>query len=205
MNIVVVDDFYKDPFKVRDLALNSVYKDVTRLNYPGLQSIKDYSSKDMTVEFTKILSRPLEIDPTKLTFGRFRIMLKETRSRLKVHLDGGAHWTGVLYLNLPKQCEGGTGFYRHKATGLNGRASNKEIKDHGFESWTEMENAMIEKDTLDSNSWEQTDLVAMKFNRLVLFKGNELFHCHTHSFGKNKQDGRLTQNFFFNEVSNEKI
>ncbi len=28
--------------------------------------------------------------------------------------DCKARWVGVLYLNLPEQCRGGTAFYRHR-------------------------------------------------------------------------------------------
>ncbi|HEY1078975.1 MAG TPA: DUF6445 family protein [Bdellovibrio sp.] len=200
MNVIVIDDFYQNPDAVRDLALSAEYKDVTQLNYPGYQSIKAYSSDALTSKFADILGRRLDIDPAKHTFGKFRIMLKETGSRLKVHLDGFSDWTGVLYLNPEKSCEGGTAFYRHRATGLDGRVSIDKVNQLGFDSWNSLEKSIIEPDTMRMEAWEEQMYVAMKFNRLVLFKGNEMFHCHTHSFGLGKLDGRMTQNFFFNEA-----
>lgn len=200
MNVIVIDDFYQNPEAVRKLALNADYKDVTQLNYPGFQSVKSYSSAALVEKFEKILRRSLDANPVQSTFGKFRIMLRETGSRLKVHLDGGCDWTGVLYLNLPEDCQGGTAFYRHRRTGLEGRVPMGRVRSLGFQDWDSLERSIIEPDTLDATAWEQTMYIGMKFNRLVLFKGNELFHCHTHSFGSNKGDGRMTQNFFFNEV-----
>jgi hypothetical protein len=40
-----------------------------------------------------------------------------SRKNTWIHYDP-YRWTGVLYLNLPEQCRGGTGFYRHRKTGL---------------------------------------------------------------------------------------
>jgi hypothetical protein len=200
MQVLVIDDFYQNPDAVRALALNADYKDVTQLNYPGFQSLKTYSSQVLVQKFENLLGRRLAVDPAEKTFGKFRIMLKETGSRLKVHLDGLSDWTGVLYLNPPETCEGGTAFYRHRKTGLEGPASQEKIKELGFANWASLERSIIEPDTLDASAWEETMFVGMKYNRLLLFKGNELFHCHTHSFGTGKTDGRMTQNFFFNEA-----
>jgi hypothetical protein len=200
MNLIVVDDFYQDPDAVRKLALAAEYKDVTKLNYPGFQSVKTYSSPALVLKFSQILGRDLIADPAAHTFAKFRIMLKESGSVLKVHLDGLTDWTGVLYLTPPDLCEGGTAFYKHKTTGLYGRASEEKIRSLGYEDWESLERDIVEPDTLDSSAWEEAMYVGMKFNRLVLFRGAELFHSHTHSFGRSKETGRMTQNFFFNEV-----
>lgn len=199
MRLIIVDNFYSDPEAVRRLALSAEYKDVTQLNYPGYQSLKTYNSESLQKKFTDILRRNLDVDPSRHTFGKFRIMLKETGSRLKVHLDGLSDWTGLIYLNTPDSCEGGTAFYRHRPTGLDGKISKEKTQELGYDCWEDLERSIIEPDTLRPEAWEETMFVGMKFNRLVLFKGNELFHCHTHSFGQNKSDGRMTQNFFFNE------
>lgn len=201
MNVLVFDDFYKNPDAVRSLALNASYRDVRSLNYPGYQSELTFVSQPVREKFAQILGRPLDIPINSTTFGKFRVMLKETGSRLKVHVDGACDWTGVLYLNPPESAEGGTAFYRHKETGLEGPPTPTELERFGYTSWFEMERHVIERDTLNTDAWQETMFVGMKYNRLVLFRGGELFHCHTHSFGTNLEDGRMTQNFFFNEAT----
>lgn len=200
MNVIVVDDFYQNPMAIRQLALTAEYRDVTQLNYPGFQSVRAFTTQAVVDKFAKLLDRPLNVDLSSTTFGKFRIMLRETGSRLKVHLDGACDWTGVLYLNPPQTCQGGTAFYRHRETGLDGPVAGAQLERFGFSTWEDLENRIINKDTLNPNAWEETMYVGMKFNRLVLFKGNELFHCHTHSFGHFREDGRMTQNFFFDEA-----
>ena len=192
MNIVIIDNFYENPDVVRDLALKAKYIDVTQLNYPGYQSLHNYASAAVRKKFEKSLGINVVLDPEAHTFGKFRIMLKETGSQLKIHLDGNADWTGVLYLNPDQDCLGGTGFYRHKRTGLDGPTK--------MQNWKDVEKKIIEPDTLNSQAWELSSFVGMKFNRLVLFRGNQLFHCHTESFGTSIENSRLTQNFFFNEA-----
>ncbi|MBC7740994.1 MAG: 2OG-Fe(II) oxygenase [Bdellovibrionaceae bacterium] len=194
MNIIVIDHFYKDPEKIRSLALEASYKDVTQLNYPGFQSHHNYCSSDVIKKIELAINSPICSTSLSQTFGKFRIMLKETGSKLKVHLDGHSDWTGVLYLNPDSACQGGTGFYTHKKTGLDGPTFDSD--------WQQIEQEVIELDSLKPEAWVESSYVAMKFNRLVLFRGNQLFHCHTKSFGNNLSDARLTQNFFFNEAKN---
>lgn len=200
-SIIVVDDFFSRPDRIREIALRVEYVDVRGLNYPGFQSKRAYFSEALKTAFSELTGEMLRIDPANLTFGKFRVMLEATGSRLKVHLDSAADWTGLIYLNLPAQCEGGTAFFRHKATGLEGQPSLEEAARFGFTDVGKFEEQIIEPDTLRTDAWQQTTFVAMKYNRLVLFRGSELFHGHTSSWGRTVAEGRLTQNFFFDSLT----
>jgi hypothetical protein len=195
--VIVVDDFFADPHRIRELALRTSYVDVRPLNYPGFQSVRSFASEALKEAFTSLTGEDLIIEPKRLTFGKFRIMLSTTGSRLQVHLDSAADWTGLVYLNLPEQCRGGTGFYKHKETGLDRLPTIDEARRLGFNSSAEFDEKVIVPDTLKPGSWEQTMFVGMRFNRLVLFRGSELFHGHTVAWGDTIENGRLTQNFFF--------
>lgn len=200
VNLIVVDDFYSDPFRVRKVAIGAQYKDVRNLNYPGLQSVRTFSSDSIKEAFRALVGKKICVDEKMLTFGRFRVMSEGKDTRLKIHADGGADWTGVIYLNLPNQCRGGTAFYRHKETGLEGPPSAAKAAALGFDNSDSLGKSLIERDSLNSDSWNQTMYVAMRFNRLVLFRGSEMFHSHTCSWGSRIEDSRLTQNFFFLEA-----
>lgn len=195
--IIVVDDFYKDPLLVRKMALSSQFEDVRGLNYPGFQSLKSFAAPALVKSFSRITGEDLIVSPENLTFGKFRVMLDSTGSRLKIHVDGDTDWTGLVYLNLPEQCQGGTAFYKHIRTGMSEVPTQEQIAAAGFTSWREMEKAVVGVDSLNPQAWEMMDYVGMKFNRLVLFRGDKLFHAHTCAFGDNLENGRLTQNFFF--------
>ncbi|MGB0454092.1 MAG: DUF6445 family protein [Bacteriovoracaceae bacterium] len=197
----VIDNFYKKPEEIRNLALKTDYINVKKLRYPGIQSRKSFTNLDLQKKFEDVLDTKLEIDPKKYTFGKFRIMINEPFT-FKAHLDGLTNLTGLVYLNPEDSCSGGTAFYRHRKSGLEGPLSQNEVEARGFSSNEEMFKELIGDDKYDPESWEMTDFVPMKFNRLLVFKGYHYFHCHTSSFGTDKESGRMTQLFFFNEVLN---
>jgi hypothetical protein len=190
--LIVHDDFYRDADKVRAVALQSEYSDVRNLNYPGFQSVKCFSSERLIEKFSELIGEKIDSRPDELTFGRFRVMLATSNSRLKVHVDEGVGWSGLIYLNPDHQCSGGTAFYRHRRTGLYAPPPVTS----GSETLAN-ERCALERDSLDQNAWDRVMFVAMKFNRLILFRGSRLFHSHTHGFGNANESGRLTQNFFF--------
>lgn len=55
----------------------------------------------------------------------------------------------------------------------------------------------IYKDSQDMTKWEMTDFVGNKYNRLIMYRGDN-FHTSLDYFGRDMYDGRLFQTFFFN-------
>jgi hypothetical protein len=85
---------------------------------------------------------------------------------------------------------GGTGLFKHKATGLYSapRLDNGEVDEAKMNE--------IYLDAQDMTKWEMTDRVANIYNRLVLYRG-DYFHASLDYFGRDQYDGRLFQTFFF--------
>jgi len=54
-----------------------------------------------------------------------------------------------------------------------------------------------DKDSRDFSKWDMSAMVGNIYNRLVLYRG-DMFHSSLDYFGKDKNDGRLFQTFFFN-------
>ena len=52
-------------------------------------------------------------------------------------------------------------------------------------------------DHIDYTKWEMIDRIGNVYNRLIMYRG-DLFHVSLDYFGKDIQDGRLFQTFFFN-------
>jgi hypothetical protein len=98
-------------------------------------------------------------------------------------------WAGVLYLTPNAPINSGTAFYKHKETGL-----EKIEKDTPKEISKKLDN-----DSYNMDKWEMVDMVGNKFNRLVLFRGTRS-HKSMEYFGEDKNNGRLFQLFFFNEI-----
>lgn len=110
------------------------------------------------------------------------------------HSDFLYDYISILYLSPPTECHGGTGFYRHKETGLEGfhdlRALESVITER---NWTLMQLAeKLQADGRTPSKWTALDRVQMKFNRLVFFDAR-LFHSHILDFGQvRKSSKRLT-------------
>ena len=125
------------------------------------------------------------------TQGGFRLTTEADmaiRSSL-VHTDS-SDYSAVVYLS--QGAGEGTYFYRHKSLGL-----DYLLPEH--DSRPDVARA-IQRDTLDLGAWEVTQLVAMKYNRLVLFDGR-YFHSGAQRLdGRGFDDGRLTQNFFIHRA-----
>ena len=105
-----------------------------------------------------------------------------------VHRDETT-WAGILYLTPDAPLSSGTAFFRHKNTGIENKyqydKADKEIKDE------------LDNDSKNMDKWELIDYVGNKYNRLVLFQGMRN-HRSMDYFGKDKNDGRLFQLWFFN-------
>ena len=189
---IIIDDFYDDPQEVRARALACDYAPVEgQITFPGRNSKQKLllDKLDMIVSHLtgEALSGPR--NPVS-SHGRFRITLAGETSRYLVHIDPTRLvWAGVVYLNLPEQCRGGTLFFRHKELGSD-RAplTPAELEAHGLDKV----GTLLARDGNDAGKWEHTMTLPMRFNRLVLYRP-WLWHSAGESFGSSLEDGRLVQ------------
>jgi len=188
VSAIVVDDFYNDVDAVREMALGMEFG--VRGNYPGQRTVQVYN------EGVKSLIQAI-ISPYagKITAweqyeytGAFQYTTQRDRSW--IHADQTTKWAGVCYLTPDAPLSGGTGLFRHKATGW----TTAPRKDDG--SYNEEGLALIGQDSQDMTKWEMTNFVGNVYNRLILYPG-DLFHTSLDYFGKDMYDGRLFQTFFF--------
>ncbi|MGE7925936.1 DUF6445 family protein [Viridibacillus arvi] len=195
---IIIDDFYSDPDVVRQFALDENYASVAKLNYPGYQSHKVFKSQSIQEAFEKAIGKEIIVDPERFTFGGFRLITEETGKMPKVHADS-IDWAGLVFLSNYFHQDAGVGFYRHKETGLIGPPTDLEARSLGYEDAAEFERQIIYRDQANLDAWELTFQVEPIYNRLVLFKGRELYHAPIKGFGSIPEDCRITHNFFFLE------
>jgi hypothetical protein len=99
----------------------------------------------------------------------------------------------------------GTAFYRHRETGWD------DVPDLDSTTWLDaMRRTNKTPETLlrtfqadgfeIDSKWDQLSVVPMRFNRCVIFDSRQ-FHARLGGFGRGTDDGRLTQNFFFDVAS----
>lgn len=194
ISFLVVDDFCADIDSKRLQALGAQYRN---LNSTGNYS--EYCATTAEIDqISKYLGMPLIPADPKGT-GRFNFRTGTEALAFDIHVDH-CDWGGILYLNLPEQCEGGTCFWRHTSTGLEKWPDRDTVLDilpflDGKTVWE----YFVDQEGKYRDRWTQAFFLPMKYNRLVLFRGS-FFHSQAHAFGERVEDARLTQLFFFNEA-----
>ena len=191
-SIIITENFYNNPHEVRQHALNQEYK--VRGNYPGLRTIS-FLNDSIKNTINGIISPHAGNvtwwggdGPDNYT-GCYQ--LTTAADRTWIHADHTTKWAGVLYLTPGAPHTGGTGLFRHKRTGW----FKQPVLPNG-KTDTEAE-SKISNEFQDYTKWDLFDVVGNRFNRLVMYRG-DYYHASLDYFGKDLQDGRLFQVFFFN-------
>ena len=189
-NLIVIDNFYSNPEEIREFALKQEFN--VRGNYPGLRTVpfladnlKEYINSYIREHHGEIIWPSGEYH----CCGSYQYTTAYDRTW--IHSDGGDAWAGVWYGTPNAPISSGTGFFRHKETGLmkhprneNG-GTNEELLEYLYQ------------DDHDYTKWDKIMEVGNIFNRLVIYNG-DYFHTSLDYFGRDKYDGRLFQTFFFN-------
>lgn len=180
----VVDNFYKDPYAVRNFALKQDFHDDP--GYIGRRTRKQFFIPGIKQKFEEIMGRRITLWEEYGMNARFQH--NYAGERLVYHCDEQM-WGGMIYLtpNAPPQC--GTSTWMHRET----RVHHNSLVD-----WESGQGAKIfPGDTYcDRTRFEEVDRFGNIFNRLVIFSGGCL-HSATEYFGSNKENSRLWHMFFF--------
>lgn len=194
---MVIDDFLDNAERLRAHALTLEYPDLQG-QFPGRNSLQRTNIEGSTEAVSRLVGEPLAAAPPPQSHAKFRLTLAADKGRGKVHVDE-SHWSGIHYLSRPEDCQGGTEFFRHKATGLDRfPLSPEELKRHGFADHADAHRQLIERDGTDDSAWELLMMIPMKFNRLVLLRPF-LFHTAGPGFGDRPENARLVYLMFFNQ------
>ncbi|MGW2631514.1 DUF6445 family protein [Streptomyces chattanoogensis] len=198
---LVIDNFYEDPDRVRDLALSVEYRDSAgRANFPGLESATDYASPAHAERFQNLIGGDLTYHPRTWVFGRFRISRAADHALTDVHLDH-TDWAAIVYLTPDEQRQGGLALYSHRETGLASPPTGKQsLSRYGCATVKEFDRRYVTPVSKDASAWKRLTVIEARYNRLVMFEGSKVFHGISDLFGHNPESGRLTHNFFMNET-----
>lgn len=195
-SLIIVDDFLADPHQARREALSLGYDPASRRgNYPGTMSDKPLIVAGLEDAVSRIVGRRLVPAPGTV-HGHTRLTLRSDKGVSGVHIDPAAY-SGILYLNLPDHCRGGTDFFRHRRTGLDRVPMDPlAIAQAGYGDINQLIDAVVNRDTNKPGCWEKSFTAPMRFNRLILFSP-WLFHNAAPGFGDSIDNGRLVQLLFF--------
>ena len=176
-NMLIVDDFYGNPDSVREFALQQEFK--VQGNFPGLRT-KSFLTTDVKEAIQSLIwnvgGEITEWNESDGLSGSFELATAANRSW--IHTDHFNNWAAVCYLTPNAPHTGGTGLFRHKATGAT-IASQLEA----YESQ-------------DMTKWDLMDTISNRYNRLAMYRSDQ-FHTSLDYFGSDLQNGRLFQLFFF--------
>jgi hypothetical protein len=191
-NIIVIDNFYENPFEVREFALEQ--RDDYQPNdyHPGIRSSSFATEKhreminNIVEPFSgKINKFNISKDKSSNSNGTFQLNVSEDRKSW-IHIDtGDTNWAGIIYLTPNAPLSGGTGFFKHK----DGNLTNCD------KSILQNDNK-VKQNRYDNTQWELVNSIGNVFNRLILFRSNQ-YHMSLDYFGNDFEDGRLIQLFFF--------
>jgi hypothetical protein len=175
LNLIIVDDFYSDPDAVRKFALSQDFS--VKGNYPGART-KPFFTDDVKQAIEHYMQFAGKITNTFENSGYTgAFQIATANDRTWIHSDPHNMWAGVCYLTPDAPHSGGTGLFRHKATGEHSKITQ-------------------DREGYDYTKYDLFDRIGNKYNRLILYRG-DLFHASLDYFGDNYENGRLFQTFFF--------
>lgn len=200
--IVTVDNFYKNPDQVRDLALRippSINERI-RTRLPGPRINAFYLMDHMGPVFDKIIrdSWPEYSNaiPVNHFFDVFRdatfvvnVMGEEFLEPRPPHIDypDPRCFAAMVYLNTPEECQGGTGFYTFDGADT-GVEYGLNKTDNG-----EPTNVYVNGDMGD---WKMHHMAEMKYNRMVIYQADLYHSAYITKEMYNNGLYRLNQMFF---------
>lgn len=183
-HILIIDDFYKDPDKIRECALSLPYSENIQY-YKGLRSDKQLLLPYVREEFMRLLHVEI-IDWTQQNANGVFQKTKDT-DPLVYHSDG-QDYAAAIYLTPDLPTTMGTSFWKNKKTGCR-RPPNHQLENKNIPAGEVYNDDTI----LNADAWELVDRVGSVYNRLVIWDAKMI-----HSASQYGTTDRLVQLFFFN-------
>ncbi|MFG6448616.1 DUF6445 family protein [Roseateles sp. BYS180W] len=211
--LVFIDDFLEDPQALVDIACVSAFEP-----YPGLAERKGYpgiraeAPKDYEQVLTALMDPLIRLNfgvpehlPLRKSISAFSLTTLAPNDlgplQRTPHFDASTPHHMAVLLYLCNEEQGGTAFYRHRATGI------QQVTEHNRERFLDVYNQELQQQPPPARYFEQGDQffeflgrMPARFNRLVIYRGSLL---HTacvnpvHGISADARHGRLTLNTFY--------
>lgn len=201
--VVVVDNFFDDPDKVRQLALSMDYTPDERGTYPAVRSEKLHINHPAFFDSVcrKILSLYYDLSYQGNINWKVNMSFQKVNKSFKsgwIHMDSPAVMSCIIYLNPNPAPNSGTSIYRLKKDVLVHDRSFNDAKEQAYLGNIPMEN-VEEARLANNNQYDEVIKVHNSYNRLVAFDAS-VPHGALDFFGKDDEDTRLTLAVFFHEL-----
>jgi len=176
---IIVDNFYTDPYAVREFAMNLEFFDDP--GYIGRRTRSQHLFPGIKEAFEDLLQEKITAWEEHGMNGRFQH--NWSGEKLVYHCDD-QKWAAMIYLTPDAPPQTGTSTYRHRETKVHHNKHPDIMK------------CFNQKTFLDKTPYETVDVFGNIFNRLVLFDGG-CIHAASEYFGSCLEDCRLWHMFFF--------
>lgn len=189
-DVIVVDNFYKDPDLVREWAMNNI--EFSPSNYHKGERATERFILDGTKEkLEKIIGKPIyNWNHSGYANGIFQFCTAD--QPIVYHVDNQTY-AAMVYLTPDAPPTSGTAFYRSKVTGDYSFDDDKRQTQAYVDAFKGTNNEM---NFYDGSHFEKIDEVGNVYNRLVLFNAKNI-HAATQYFGDAIDNARFFHMFFF--------
>lgn len=209
--ILCVDDFYKDPDKVRKLALEQKFNPSDGL-WPGSRTeTLDQILPDFFNEFgVKLFSLYYDFDLTNASWhletyfqkiDKFSEDKNDIINSGWIHTDGNAKiMAGVIYLNETSDMNCGTSLFKQKKDIIQSEEEILEartFKRNFFSGKTVDKNRYRELLSSNHNSYEEISRFGSVYNRMICYDSDTPHKAN----GFYSEEPRLTQVFFLHNIT----
>ena len=201
-SLLVVDKFYKDPDKIRSIALEQTFHPNAKA-YKGKRSSTRFLLPGVKEEFERLLGRPVRNWLVHGVNGCFQIT--NYTDPLVWHSDHQSY-AAAIYLTPDAPVGAGTSFWKDKTHGCLRPPFHKLERDRfkDDQERTEAQDEIYsEYNLLHPDNWELVDRVGSVYNRLAIWDGQRIHSATSYtSFMPNETEAeaagsRLVQLFFF--------
>jgi hypothetical protein len=218
-DIIIIENFYSDPFKVRKYALNELENNFY-LPYggPSWKSTKTKkanecpfkSSPSLINRLNDITGEEIDLNIWNLDYPEHNSLEDGTPNQDHPKWGGkflkNAKWNCAFHIKPKTGQKLGEGVHNHvtdiwNCVGedgwvgliyLNPNAPN----DSGLSLWENLDKNKNYDWMTPANNWKLTDSLGAVFNRLILCRGKKP-HSGADGFSNINEEGRLYQTFFF--------
>jgi hypothetical protein len=197
-SLITVDNFYRDPDEVRELALAQEYGEDLRF-YKGVRTRQRFLWPHLREEFGRLIGRPVT---EWLGHGANGIFQQTSADDPLVWHHDTQGYAAAVYLTPDAPPEAGTSFWRDRTYGCRRRPSHPmESARLGSSEAVQAAEAVVydPENLVREDNWELVESVAGLYNRLVIWDAS-LIHSAT-SYSDFSEAGaaptRLVQLFFF--------
>jgi hypothetical protein len=184
----IIDDFYQDPDRVRQLALATPKRADLRFWKGRRSNVFDQETMaELKARFEKIIGRKF-----KSIQSHFHVC--DVDDPLVYHCDQQA-WAGAVYLTPDAPVECGTSLWKSRKNGVSTKITPELAQQHGKPA-KQLENETFgEGALLDKTKWTEVDRIGNVYNRCALWRGDRIHSCSGY-FGHTDQTRRLFQLIF---------